>query len=68
MSNNVRTWVFMCVCVLILTYIIVVGVLLGWYKAGVQTAVYERQGVHMTQFEVFIGAKPITRNMVVTEK
>jgi len=29
-----------------------------WYKAGVQSDVYQRQGIHMTQWETFIGTKP----------
>ena len=36
----------------------------AWYSAGLQCAVYERQGVHMTQWEVFCGAKPIVRQLV----
>lgn len=32
-----------------------------WYRAGVQVAVYERGGVHMTRWEVFMGATPAVR-------
>ena len=39
----------------------------GWYRAGIQADVYNRQGAHMTRWEVFIGAKPIVRNMVVDQ-
>jgi hypothetical protein len=33
----------------------------GWYQAGVQQEVYERQGIKMTRWEVFIGAKPAVK-------
>lgn len=33
----------------------------AWYKAGLQQEVYRRQGVEMTQWEVFMGAKPVER-------
>jgi hypothetical protein len=32
-----------------------------WYRAKIQRDVYERQGVHMTTWEVFCGAKPVER-------
>jgi hypothetical protein len=32
-----------------------------WYQAGVQQKVWERQGCEMTQWETFIGSKPIIR-------
>lgn len=35
----------------------------GWYKAGVQQGVYQRQGVQMSRWEVFLGAKPVERYM-----
>ena len=36
----------------------------GWYRAGVQQEVYKRQGCEMSQWEVFMGAKPIDRQLV----
>lgn len=30
-----------------------------WYRASVQQAVWERQGVHVTTWEVLWGAKPV---------
>ena len=33
----------------------------SWYRAGLQQRVYERQGVHMTRWEVFMGVKPVER-------
>jgi hypothetical protein len=36
----------------------------SWYKAGIQQQVWERQGVHMTRWEVFVGSKPIVRQLV----
>jgi len=40
----------------------------GWYAAGVQRDVWARQGCSMSQWEVFMGAKPIERNFVNPEK
>jgi hypothetical protein len=37
---------------------------LCWYQAGLQQEVYKRQGCEMTQWEVFMGAEPIDRQMV----
>jgi len=39
-----------------------------WYAAGVQREVWARQGCQMSQWEVFMGAKPIERNFVNPEK
>lgn len=33
----------------------------GWYKAGIQQEVYRRQGVEMSRWEVYLGAKPVER-------
>lgn len=43
--------------------LLVAGVVWGtaWYKAGVQQDVYRRQGVEMSQWEIFIGSKPVER-------
>lgn len=37
---------------------------LGLWRASIQKDVYHRQGVEMTTFEVFMGAKPIERSLV----
>lgn len=34
-----------------------------WYRAGLQAGVYQRQGVEMTTWEVFMGAKPAERTI-----
>ncbi len=34
-----------------------------WYGAGVQARVYKRQGIEMSQWEVFMGAKPAERTI-----
>jgi hypothetical protein len=33
----------------------------SWYIAGLQAAVYRRQGIEVTQWELFHGAKPAER-------
>lgn len=53
--------------VLYTIYGTIIGVLifgsagLGWYRASVQVEVYRRQGVEMSTWEVFMGAKPVER-------
>lgn len=43
----------------------IAGVMLGitwtidYYQSGIKAAVWKRQGIHLTQWEVFMGAKPI---------
>ncbi len=37
--------------------------LLDWYRAGVQAEVYRREGIEVTQWEVFCGAKPAERTI-----
>lgn len=38
----------------------------GWYRASVQAEVYRRQGVNMSTWEVFMGAKPVERYLKET--
>ena len=38
-----------------------------WYKAGQQAALYKRQGIQMTQWEVFIGLEPAERVIQVRD-
>ena len=52
--------------IMALAGVVVAGAVIGapmfaWYKAGLQVEVYRRQGVEMTQWEVFMGAKPVER-------
>lgn len=41
---------------------------IGWYRAGVQAEVYCREGIYMTQWEVFVGAKPAERTININEE
>lgn len=41
------------------------GVWWSWYRAGVQAEVYRREGVEMTQWEVYLGARPAERTVNV---
>lgn len=49
--------------VLFISAVLILGIGWTWYRAGVQQAVYEREGVHLTQWEVFVGAKPAERTI-----
>jgi hypothetical protein len=40
---------------------------IGWYRAGVQAGVYEREGIQITQWEVFVGSKPGERAIRIVE-
>ncbi len=42
-----------------------VSAAISWYCAGLQAEVYRRQGVEMTQWEVFIGMKTVERTINV---
>ncbi len=39
-----------------------------WYTAGVQADVYHRAGIEMSQWEVFIGAKPPEKTLHIDVK
>ncbi len=39
-----------------------------WYRAGIQAAIYEGQGIGMSQWEVFVGAEPAEKVIQVREK
>jgi len=36
-----------------------------WYVSGVKAEVYRREGIDMTQWEVFVGVKPLERTINV---
>ena len=55
-----------CLAMLLIGFVVLVlAVSLGllWYKAGIQVDVYQREGIHMTQWEVFMGSKPAERTI-----
>jgi hypothetical protein len=45
------------------TPLLLAGGCWSWYRAGVQSEVYSRQGVEMTQWECFLNMKPIERTI-----
>lgn len=51
-------------CLVAMTVVLILGFLgVAWYQAGLQTEVYRRQGIKMTQWEVFIGCTPAERQI-----
>lgn len=34
-----------------------------WYRCGIQADVWQREGITVTQWEVFMGAKPMERTI-----
>lgn len=57
----------MTAAAIIIAVAVITGPIFGWYKAGVQAEVYRRQGVEMTQWEVFVGAHPAERTVNIKE-
>ncbi len=49
--------------VIIIALLLIGALLIGWIRAAVQAEVYRRQGIHMTTFECFLGAKPAERTI-----
>lgn len=43
--------------------IVILGIWGHWYRAGLQAEVYRREGIEMTQWEVFMGSKPAERSI-----
>lgn len=48
--------------------IVLIGIGVNWYKTGIQTDVYHRQGFSISHWEVFCGAKPAEIVIDVKEK
>lgn len=48
-----------------LATILVVCIAWNWYRANAQSAVYQREGIEMSTWEVFIGVKPAERTINV---
>lgn len=65
MSDNKQAFIIFLVAPFI---ILASAIAYSWYLAGIQVAVYERQGVHMTRMEVFLGAEPIVRPVIIQEQ
>lgn len=40
----------------------------AWYQAAVQADVYRRQGADLSTWEVLMGAKPITRQLIIEDR
>lgn len=52
-------WWLVALCAIIIGGTLSVACVSGWYSSGIQADAYERQGVKLSQWEVFWGAKPI---------
>jgi hypothetical protein len=55
------------VFVAIALFLVFAAPVVKWYRAGVQVEVWKREGIEMTQWEVFMGAKPLERNVRIVE-
>ena len=56
---------YLSVPIIMILLVLSFGAVITWYKAGVQQAVYARQGIHMTRAELFWGAKPAERTITI---
>lgn len=62
-DSTISLCIFIAIALAIVLLIAGVAGGIGWYRAGVQQAVWERQGAHLTQWEVFMGALPVVRTL-----
>lgn len=53
---------------LVIGALFVGGFFFGWYQAGMQARMYARQGIQITQWEVFIGVEPAERVVQIREE
>jgi hypothetical protein len=60
-----KEWVFWWAFGLILVAACLIGCAWRYYTSSVQADVYRRQGVEMTTWEVFLGAKPVERPVTI---
>ncbi len=60
---------FGCAALLVI-FLVIAPALIGWkwYRAGVQQSIYVRQGIEMSQWEVFLGMEPAEKVIQVREK
>ena len=64
MADNIEATLG-CITIIVVGLVLGGALMWGWYRAGIQAAVYEREGIHMTQWEVFIGSRPAERTINV---
>ncbi len=57
----VNDWVIVAIAALLVAVICVAGAAFGWYQAGLQSAAYARQGIEISQWELFMGVSPAER-------
>jgi hypothetical protein len=67
-SDSKAMWLIGAGMLLITLAVGTVGLGWGWYKAGVQVEVYQREGIKMTQWEIFVGAKPAERTININPR
>mgnify|MGYP000087141963 CR=1 FL=1 len=60
-----KEWMFWWALGSILVVACLIGFACRYYTASVQADVYRRQGVEMTTWEVFLGAKPVERPVTI---
>ncbi len=51
----------------VVTLILAAAIAWDWYRSGVQQRVWARQGIAMTQWEVFIGVDPAQKSITIRE-
>lgn len=56
------------VAAIVFPTILASGIGISWYRSGIQSEVYRREGIELSQWEVFCGAKPAERQINIKEK
>lgn len=67
MRNRHDDYATLALYAVVILLILLVAFVIAWVRATVQTNVYKRQGVDMSVWEVFLGAKPIERVLKETQ-
>lgn len=55
---KLTAWPAVLLVILSLALVAAGAVWHDWYTCGLQSQVYERQGIHVTQWELFCGSQP----------
>ena len=60
-------WAVLALIIVLILGIFSILLAWSWYRAGVQTDIYKRQGIEISHWEVFIGSTPAERVIQIKE-
>ena len=67
MTDERENGIIVGCCLPIIAMILLACLGWKWYRAGVQSDVYQREGITISQWEVFVGSKPAERAIRIVE-